>query len=143
MELLPIRLYNSISSFLFSLPASLTLQLPSYQFHLRWFLEPSSNIVLRVNQGSRTEPKKNFPLTPTLTLRDLLRITMANQCPGHVFAIVQATNGNILTWRCSDCTSGPFVAIWRCKISVTLVAIGSGILRFRSLKRSCCSKIPA
>lgn len=41
---------------------------------------------------------------------------MANQCSGHVFAIVQATNGNILTWRCSDCTSGPFVAIWRCKI---------------------------
>ncbi|KAI9930188.1 hypothetical protein ASPWEDRAFT_167856 [Aspergillus wentii DTO 134E9] len=42
---------------------------------------------------------------------------MANQCSGHVFAIVQATNGNILTWRCSDCNSGPFVAIWRCKIS--------------------------
>ncbi|OJJ07084.1 hypothetical protein ASPVEDRAFT_356296 [Aspergillus versicolor CBS 583.65] len=42
--------------------------------------------------------------------------TMANQCSGHVFAIVQATNGNILTWRCSDCNSGPFVAIWRCKI---------------------------
>ncbi|OQD80696.1 hypothetical protein PENANT_c033G07062 [Penicillium antarcticum] len=41
---------------------------------------------------------------------------MANQCSGHVFAIVQATNGNILTWRCSDCNSGPFVAIWRCKI---------------------------
>ncbi|CAG8038679.1 unnamed protein product [Penicillium salamii] len=40
---------------------------------------------------------------------------MANQCSGHVFAIVQATNGNILTWRCSDCNSGPFVAIWRCK----------------------------
>lgn len=43
-------------------------------------------------------------------------IKMANQCSGHVFAIVQATNGNILTWRCSDCNSGPFVAIWRCKI---------------------------
>ncbi|QKX59826.1 uncharacterized protein TRUGW13939_06968 [Talaromyces rugulosus] len=41
---------------------------------------------------------------------------MANQCSGHVFAIVQGTNGNILTWRCSDCNSGPFVAIWRCKI---------------------------
>ncbi|RAH63073.1 hypothetical protein BO85DRAFT_17258 [Aspergillus piperis CBS 112811] len=41
---------------------------------------------------------------------------MANQCSGHVFVIVQATNGNILTWRCSDCNSGPFVAIWRCKI---------------------------
>ncbi|CRG89018.1 hypothetical protein PISL3812_06053 [Talaromyces islandicus] len=38
---------------------------------------------------------------------------MANQCSGHVFAIVQGTNGNILTWRCSDCNSGPFVAIWR------------------------------
>lgn len=42
-------------------------------------------------------------------------LKMANQCSGHVFAIVQATNGNILTWRCSDCNSGPFVAIWRCK----------------------------
>ncbi|KAL4940129.1 hypothetical protein BDV06DRAFT_24957 [Aspergillus oleicola] len=41
---------------------------------------------------------------------------MANQCSGHVFAIVQATNGNILTWRCSDCNNGPYVAIWRCKI---------------------------
>lgn len=41
---------------------------------------------------------------------------MANQCSGHSFSIVQATNGNILTWRCSDCNSGPFVAIWRCKI---------------------------
>ena len=30
---------------------------------------------------------------------------MANQCSGHVFAIVQATNGNILTWRCSDCSA--------------------------------------
>ncbi|PWY62623.1 hypothetical protein BO83DRAFT_186080 [Aspergillus eucalypticola CBS 122712] len=29
---------------------------------------------------------------------------MANQCSGHVFVIVQATNGNILTWRCSTAT---------------------------------------
>ncbi|KAI2824471.1 hypothetical protein CBS63078_10483 [Aspergillus niger] len=36
---------------------------------------------------------------------------MANQCSGHVFVIVQATNGNILTWRCSDCNSGPLRGI--------------------------------
>ncbi|CAG8025942.1 unnamed protein product [Penicillium nalgiovense] len=51
-----------------------------------------------------------------LSLFRVFDIKMANQCSGHVFAIVQATNGNILTWRCSDCNSGPFVAIWRCKI---------------------------
>ena len=54
--------------------------------------------------------------TSTSTCLTLLSNKMANQCSGHSFAIVQATNGNILTWRCSDCNSGPFVAIWRCKI---------------------------
>src|SRR5699024_7037540 len=42
--------------------------------------------------------------------------TMANQCSGHSFAITQASNGNILTWHCHDCTGGPFTAVWICKI---------------------------
>ncbi|BCR91083.1 uncharacterized protein ACHE_60969A [Aspergillus chevalieri] len=41
---------------------------------------------------------------------------MANQCSGHSFAITQASNGNILTWHCHDCTGGPFTAVWLCKI---------------------------
>ncbi|KAL1995951.1 hypothetical protein VTN49DRAFT_817 [Thermomyces lanuginosus] len=39
---------------------------------------------------------------------------MANPSCSHEFKTVQATNGNILVWRCTDCNSGPFVAIWQC-----------------------------